>query len=66
MANAKITVDFERCRSNGVCESVAPDHFEVDEQNFLQVLKEDVTEDELPAVEDAVASCPTEALRLER
>lgn len=63
---ARIKVDFDRCKSNGVCESIAPNHFEVDENNFLQVLKEDVSDEELPEVEDAVASCPTEALSLER
>lgn len=61
---ATIKVDFDRCQSNGVCESMAPEHFEVDEQGYLQVLKEDVTEGERAAVEDAVAGCPTEALRL--
>lgn len=63
---AKIKVDFDLCQSNGVCESIAPDHFEVDDQNFLQVLKEDVSPEETASVEDAVTSCPTQALSLEK
>ncbi len=63
---AKIKVDFDRCEGTGMCESLAPDHFEVDEQGFLQVLQEDVAEGEVAIVEEAVASCPTEALRLEK
>ncbi len=62
----KILIDHEKCTALGICESLAPDHFEVDDEGNLQLLKETVSDDEIQAVEDACAGCPTEALRLER
>ncbi|GGL09973.1 ferredoxin [Nocardia jinanensis] len=60
----KIELDRGKCTGLGICESLAPCHFEVNDEGELQVLKETVTEDERAEVEEAVAGCPTEALRL--
>ena len=60
----KVEVDFGRCTGLGICESLAPEFFEVDETGTLVVLREDVSAEELKSVEEAVAGCPTEALRL--
>lgn len=62
----KVSVDFAKCTGLGICESMAPDIFEVDDDGKLLLLKDDVTDDELQSVEEAVAGCPTEALRIER
>jgi ferredoxin len=62
----KVTVDFTKCTGLGICESMAPNIFEVDDDGKLVLLKDDVTDDELQSVEEAVAGCPTEALRIER
>lgn len=62
----KVTVDFNKCTGLGICESMAPEFFEVNDEGTLELLKEDITEDELQSVEEAVAGCPTEALRIER
>jgi ferredoxin len=62
----KVAVDFNKCTGLGICESMAPDLFEVNDDGQLVLLKEDVTADELQSVEEAVAGCPTEALRIER
>ncbi|OBC05167.1 ferredoxin [Gordonia sp. 852002-50816_SCH5313054-c] len=62
----KVIVDAARCTGLGICESIAPEVFEVDESGELSVLKADIDPDELQAVEDAVAGCPTEALRIAR
>lgn len=62
----KIVVDYGRCTGLGMCESLSPDHFEVNDDGELDLLKENVSDDELQGVEEAVAACPTEALRLER
>ena len=60
----KIKVDWDLCESNAMCEALAPSHFEVDDDDYLQILKEDVTDDELAVVEQAVASCPKSALSI--
>lgn len=61
----KITVDRAKCTGIGICESLSPAHFEVDDAGELVLLKEDVTPDERQGIEEAVAGCPTEALRLD-
>jgi ferredoxin len=45
---------------------MAPEFFEVNDAGALELLKADLTEDELQSVEEAVSGCPTEALRIER
>ena len=62
----KVTVDFAKCTGLGICESMAPNIFEVNDDGKLLLLKEDITDDELQSVEEAVTGCPTEALRIER
>lgn len=62
----KCVVDYGKCTGLGICESLAPDFFEVNDDGDLELLKEDITPDELQAVEEAVAGCPTEALSIER
>jgi ferredoxin len=60
----KIKVDWDLCESNAMCEALAPDHFQVDDDDFLQILDENVTEEQLAIVEQAVASCPKSAISL--
>ncbi len=61
----RIVVDRNRCTGLGVCESMVPDMFEVREDGQLALHHETVPEGQLEDVEEAVASCPTEALRIE-
>jgi ferredoxin len=61
----KCVVDYDKCTGLGICESLAPEFFEVNDDGDLLQLKEDISPDELQAVEEAVAGCPTEALRIE-
>jgi ferredoxin len=60
----KVKVDFDLCESNAVCESLAPDVFEIDENNFLMVKTEEVTDANRAAIERAVASCPRQAISI--
>ena len=60
----KIKVDFDLCESNAMCEALAPDHFQVDDDDFLQILDENVSSDDLDAVRQAVAACPKSAISL--
>ncbi len=62
----RVTVDFTKCTGLGICESIAPELFEVNDSGELVLLRADITDDELESVEEAVAGCPTEALRIER
>ncbi len=60
----RITVDRRRCTGLGICEAMAPDVFEVDENGDLLLLTETVSTGQLDEVRAAVEGCPTEALRL--
>lgn len=62
----KVVVDTDRCGGHGLCEAIAPDYFEVQGDGVVQVLRPDIDDADLTDIEDAVASCPTEALRIER
>ncbi|MBD8869579.1 ferredoxin [Nocardioides donggukensis] len=60
----KVKVDFDRCQSNGLCEAIAPATFELDDDDYLQILDDEVTEQNREAIERAVASCPTSAISI--
>lgn len=61
----KIKVDYDKCTGLGICESFAPDVFEVDDNGDLVLSTDTVPDGMLDEVRQAVAGCPTEALRLE-
>lgn len=61
----KIIVDRVKCTGLGICESLAPDVFEVNDAGDLELKTEQVPDGLLADVEAAVAGCPTEALRWE-
>ncbi len=61
----KITVDFDLCESNGLCEAMAPEVFELDDDDYLVVKTEETTPENLEDVRRAVAACPRAAIRLE-
>jgi ferredoxin len=60
----RVELDSTRCTGLGVCEAMAPSHFEVQDDGSLSVLKPTASPDELAEVRAAVQSCPVEALRL--
>lgn len=61
----RVIVDRDKCTGLGLCESLAPEFFEVGEDGELQQLREDADESERTQLEEAVRTCPTEALRIE-
>ncbi|MBV9486022.1 MAG: ferredoxin [Frankiaceae bacterium] len=61
----KVRVDTDRCTGHGVCESIRADVFEVGDDGMVHLLNEEFTADMRPQLEEAVAECPTQALRLE-
>ncbi len=61
----RVVVDFDRCQSNAVCQGIAPEIFEVRDDGFLYVLNENPDESHRAQVEEAVRSCPTQAISVE-
>lgn len=64
MAAMKVVVDFDRCESNALCMGVAPDIFEVRDDNFLYILNEHPDESRRAEVEEAVQLCPKAAISI--
>ena len=60
----KITIG-DLCTGHGVCESIRPDIFEVNDEGFAEVMDEGLTEEDRADVEYAVAQCPTQAIKVE-
>jgi len=61
----KVKVDFDLCESNALCEALAPEVFEIDDDDYLQLKKEEIGEDDVVAVRQAVAACPRTAISWE-
>ena len=62
----KVKVDFDLCESNALCESLAPEVFELDDDDYLQITQEQVDDEELKKrVHQAVAACPRAAISVE-
>ncbi len=60
----KVKVDFDLCESNALCVAMAPDAFELDDDDYLVILTEDVTDENQDRVQRAVASCPKSAISI--
>ena len=61
----KIVVDFDLCESNAVCMGIAPEVFEVRDDDFLYVLQDEPSEDLRGKVEEAARRCPKQAITIE-
>jgi len=60
----KVVVDYDLCESNAMCMGVAPEVFEVRDDNFLYVLQDNPPDELRPKVEEAVRVCPKQAISI--
>lgn len=60
----RIVVDFDLCESNAICMQVAPEVFEVRDDDFLYILDETPGDDMRAKVNEAVQRCPKQAISL--
>ncbi len=61
----RVVVDFELCESNALCMAVAPEVFEVGEDDLLYVLDEQPPEALRQKVLAAARTCPKHAITVE-
>lgn len=61
----RIVVDYDLCQSNGVCEDILPEIFEVRDDGYMYVLNERPEDSLREKLQECVDSCPTSALSLE-
>ncbi|HVW43688.1 MAG TPA: ferredoxin [Amycolatopsis sp.] len=61
----KVKVDYDACESNAVCMGLAPEVFEVRDDDMLYVLDDEPAPELHERVRDAVMSCPKLAISVE-
>lgn len=61
----KATVDKDACIGCGLCESICPSVFSMDEDGKAVAAAGELPEDDRASAEDAAAQCPTEAIKVE-
>ncbi|WP_255348942.1 MULTISPECIES: ferredoxin [Mycobacterium] len=59
---SRITIDSGKCQGHGRCVLIAPTHFDMDDDGFGKVLDDEAGSS--PDVDEAVFSCPENAIRL--
>jgi ferredoxin len=60
----RIIVDRDRCIGTGICESIAQDVFEIQDDGTMRLLTDDVARTDRERIDLAVARCPTAALKI--
>ncbi|MGI9622571.1 MAG: ferredoxin [Acidimicrobiales bacterium] len=60
----RVVVDFDLCESNAICMQVAPEVFEVRDDDFLYILNETPGDDLRAKVEESVQRCPKQAISI--
>ena len=61
----RVVVDYDLCESNAVCMNIAPEVFEVRDDDFLYVLQDEPDESLRDKVNEAIARCPKQAISVE-
>ncbi len=60
----KVEVDLNKCTGHGICESIAEDVFEVQDDGIVVIHDAERPESDRDRMTRAVTQCPAAALRL--
>ena len=60
----RVEVDLDRCTGHGICESIADDVFEVQDDGTVRIRDNAQPESDRDRMQQAVTQCPAAALRL--
>lgn len=58
----RVEADLDRCEGNAVCVVIAPDVFDLDDDDYVVIADGEVPADQESLVEQAIADCPRAAL----
>jgi ferredoxin len=58
----RVEVDHDRCEGNAVCVGIAPDLFDLDDEDYAVVKSDPVPGDQVELAEQSIAECPRAAL----
>ena len=59
---ARVIVDHDRCEGNAVCLGIAPDIFDLDDEDYAVVKTDPIPADREDLAEQAIQECPRAAL----
>ena len=62
MGDFRVVVDLDECEANAVCVGIAPEVFELDDDEQLHILIDEPDGELANRVREAVDSCPKRAL----
>ncbi len=60
----RVEVDLDKCTGHGICESIAEDVFEVEDDGIVRINGDERPETDRARMQQAVTQCPAAALRL--
>ncbi len=60
-----LKADFGVCQGYANCVDAAPEVYDIDDDGVVVLLKEHITDEERPRIEEAARSCPVNALMIE-
>lgn len=61
----KVDVDLAKCTGHGICESIAEDVFEVQDDGSVEINDDAAAASDRALMQQAVTQCPAAALRLQ-
>ncbi len=59
----KVFLDDERCRGHGMCTTVCPDVFVINDDGYAEVVAPEVPAEQEDAAHEAIKCCPEQAIR---
>ena len=60
----EVSIDSAKCQGHGRCIAIAPDYFDFDDSGYGRVVRDDVAEIDLGVVQEAILTCPENAISL--
>ena len=58
----RVVVDRDRCEGNAICVGIAPELFQLDDEEYAIVTADPIPVDQEAVAEQAIAECPRAAL----
>ncbi len=58
----RVEANWDECESNAICSGIAPDVFQLDDDDNLHILKAEIPVEDEERVRRAINGCPKRAL----
>lgn len=58
----RVVVDFGLCESNGICAGIAPDVFDLGDDDRLAVVEDHLPDEDVERLTDVARQCPRQAI----